>query len=74
MPSASTPTLRELCVRSLPKLSAHSSVQAGMLPPPGDAATHWRLDRRFLPTMPDAEAHRRHAGWLEAVRRSRGVA
>ncbi|NKC31470.1 glycerol kinase GlpK [Falsiroseomonas selenitidurans] len=46
-----------------------AGLQAGLLPPPGPAAAHWRLDRRFQPAMPRAEADRRHAGWQDAVRR-----
>jgi glycerol kinase len=48
-----------------------AGLQAGLLPGPSQAATHWRLDRRFLPSMPREEAARRHAGWLDAVRRTR---
>ena len=47
-----------------------AGLQAGLLPPPSAAATHWRLDRRFQPLMPRAEAERRHAGWRDAVQRS----
>jgi glycerol kinase len=46
-----------------------AGLQAGLLPPPGPAVAHWRLDRRFHPAMPRAEADRRHAGWQDAVRR-----
>ncbi len=48
-----------------------AGLQAGLFPPPSAAATHWRLERRFLPRMAAEEAARRHAGWLEAVRRTR---
>ncbi|WP_149539227.1 glycerol kinase GlpK [Siccirubricoccus phaeus] len=56
-----------------------AGLQAGLFPPPGAAgdvprafgATHWRLDRRFQPHMAREEAARRHAGWLDAVRRTR---
>ena len=49
--------------------------QAGMVAPPGAAGNpHWRLDRRFLPQMDPAEAARHHAGWLDAVRRTRSGA
>jgi glycerol kinase len=48
-----------------------AGLQAGLLPPPGAAgATHWRLDRRFVPAMPREEAARRHALWRDAVRRT----
>ncbi|MCU0944081.1 MAG: glycerol kinase GlpK [Rubritepida sp.] len=46
-----------------------AGVQAGLLPPPGPAATHWRLERRFLPDMDRATAATRHADWQAAVRR-----
>ncbi len=48
-----------------------AGLQAGLFPRPGTAATHWRLDRRFLPRMAREEAARRHAAWLDAVRRTR---
>lgn len=48
-----------------------AGVQAGLLAPPGSMATHWRLERRFLPRMAPEEAARRHAAWLDAVRRTR---
>jgi len=51
-----------------------AGLQAGLLPPPGAAATHWRLERRFLPRMAREEAARRHAAWLDAVRRTRSGA
>jgi glycerol kinase len=58
-----------------------AGLQAGLFPMPGTAdgpprdfvATHWRLDRRFLPRMAREEAARRHAGWLDAVRRTRST-
>jgi glycerol kinase len=48
-----------------------AGLQAGLFPPPGTTATHWRLDRRFTPAMGRDEAARRHASWLDAVRRTR---
>jgi glycerol kinase len=48
-----------------------AGLQSGLVPEPGSAATHWRLERRFLPRMGREEAARRHAGWLDAVRRVR---
>jgi glycerol kinase len=45
-------------------------VQAGLLPGPEQAATHWRLDRRFQPLMAQEDALRKHAGWREAVQRT----
>jgi len=48
-----------------------AGLQAGLLPAPSPAgATHWRLERRFLPAMAGAEAARRHALWRDAVRRT----
>jgi glycerol kinase len=48
-----------------------AGLQAGLCPPPGsDGATHWRLERRFVPAMPRDDAARRHALWQEAVRRT----
>ncbi|WP_198372726.1 glycerol kinase GlpK [Roseomonas rosulenta] len=48
-----------------------AGLQAGLLPAPGaSGATHWRLERRFTPAMPRAEAARRHALWQDAVRRT----
>ena len=46
-----------------------AGLQAGLLPPPGDAATHWRRERRFLPHMARSESDRRKADWREAVLR-----
>ncbi len=46
-----------------------AGLQAGLLPPPGPEVAHWRLERRFLPAMPRAEADRRHALWKDAVAR-----
>ncbi|UPY38234.1 glycerol kinase GlpK [Sediminicoccus sp. KRV36] len=45
-----------------------AGLQAGLLPPPGDAPTHWRLERRFLPGMAPEEAARRKSDWHHAVR------
>ena len=49
-----------------------AGLQAGLLPPPGDAPTHWRLERRFLPNMARAEAEARKAEWRIAVGRVTG--
>jgi glycerol kinase len=46
-----------------------AGLQAGLLPPPGPTVSHWRLERRFTPAMPRAEADRRYALWKDAVRR-----
>jgi glycerol kinase len=50
-----------------------AGVQAGLLAPPGSAANHWRLERRFQPGMERAEAASRHAEWREAVQRVRSA-
>jgi glycerol kinase len=50
-----------------------AGLQAGLLPPPGDAPTHWRLERRFQPHMSRAEAATRKAIWQDAVRRTRSA-
>jgi len=48
-----------------------AGLQAGLCPAPGDSgATHWRLERRFLPAMAREEASLRHAVWQDAVRRT----
>ncbi|WP_431282397.1 glycerol kinase GlpK [Humitalea sp. 24SJ18S-53] len=51
-----------------------AAVQAGLQPAPGDvgAGAGWRLDRRFVPNLPAAEATRRHDRWTDAVRRTLG--
>ncbi|MBV1796056.1 glycerol kinase GlpK [Siccirubricoccus sp. G192] len=52
-----------------------AGLQSGLFPPPGAGGeAHWRLERRFLPAMAREEAARRHAGWLEAVARTRSRA
>ncbi|WP_372620612.1 glycerol kinase GlpK [Falsiroseomonas sp.] len=46
-----------------------AGLQAGLLPPPGPSVAHWRLERRFTPSMPRPEADRRYAVWKDAVGR-----
>ena len=46
-----------------------AGLQAGLLPPPGPAVAHWRIDRRFTPHMAREEADRRYAVWKDAVQR-----
>ena len=46
-----------------------AGLQAGLLPPPGPAVAHWRIDRRFMPRMAREEADRRYAAWKDAVKR-----
>ncbi|MBR0681281.1 glycerol kinase GlpK [Roseomonas eburnea] len=48
-----------------------AGLQAGLCAPPGVAgATHWRLDRRFVPSMGRDEAAERYALWQDAIRRT----
>ena len=46
-----------------------AGLQAGLLPAPGPAAAHWRLERRFTPRMAREEADARYDLWKDAVRR-----
>jgi glycerol kinase len=46
-----------------------AGLQAGLLPPPGPAVAHWRLEKRFSPLMDRDEADARYAQWKDAVRR-----
>ncbi|WP_338662032.1 glycerol kinase GlpK [Pararoseomonas sp. SCSIO 73927] len=46
-----------------------AGVRSGLIPAPGDNATHWRRRVRFEPDMPAEEADRRHAAWQHAVGR-----
>jgi glycerol kinase len=46
-----------------------AGLQAGLLPAPGPAAAHWRLERRFTPRMAREEADARYDVWKDAVRR-----
>jgi glycerol kinase len=46
-----------------------AGLQAGLLPPPGPAVAHWRLERRFTPRMARPEADARYVTWKDAVRR-----
>ncbi len=47
-----------------------AGLAAGVCPPPADFAGQWRLQHRFLPTMPEAERERRYAIWRDALRRT----
>jgi glycerol kinase len=44
--------------------------RAGLYPAPEDFAKSWRLDRRFVPKMPDGDRAAKLAGWREAVERT----
>ncbi|MBR0670262.1 glycerol kinase GlpK [Neoroseomonas soli] len=62
------PTLKETTALGAAWLAG---LQAGLCAPPGAAgSTHWRLDRRFQPTMGRDEAAHRYALWQDAVRRT----
>jgi glycerol kinase len=50
-----------------------AGLQAGLLPSPSEAPTHWRLERRFQPNMSREEAAERRAAWQDAVRRTRSA-
>jgi len=47
-----------------------AGMQAGAWPDEAGFATSWKLERRFTPTMPDADRTHRIAGWRDAVRRT----
>ena len=42
-------------------------------PPPSEAPTHWRLERRFVPNMTAEEAAARKDDWHVAVARVRSA-
>jgi glycerol kinase len=42
----------------------------GLCPAPSNFAGSWRLQRRFVPKMAEAERTKRHAGWSDAVSRT----
>ena len=44
--------------------------QAGVWPDADGFAKAWQLERRFEPTLPDAERRKRVEGWHAAVRRT----
>jgi glycerol kinase len=44
--------------------------RAGVWPDMADFSADWDLDRRFSPSMPRADAAARHAGWIDAVKRT----
>jgi glycerol kinase len=51
-----------------------AGLQAGLLPGPGVAgASHWRLERRFLPGGGSIESGLRYGLWQNAVRRTLGA-
>jgi glycerol kinase len=44
--------------------------RAGLYPAPERFAKNWRLQRRFIPKMQEAEREKRYAGWKDAVSRT----
>jgi glycerol kinase len=44
--------------------------RADLYPPPEKFAQSWRLQRRFVPKMAEAEREKRYAGWKDAVSRT----
>ena len=49
-----------------------AGLQAGLCPAPAEFAKRWAVERRFAPTMPEAERRRRLASWRNAVNRLLG--
>lgn len=47
-----------------------AGLDAGLLPEPDRFADLWRLERRFSPSMGEAERSRKVAGWRDSVRRT----
>jgi glycerol kinase len=47
-----------------------AGLQAGLCPEPAEFAARWQLDRRFTPTMAEAEREAAYAGWRRAVQRT----
>jgi len=48
-----------------------AGMQAGLCAPPDAVgATHWRLERRFVPQMNRSDADSRYALWRDALRRT----
>ena len=50
-----------------------AGLAVGLYPSLESLADVWRCERRFEPKMAAAERHRLYAGWLDAIRRSRGA-
>jgi glycerol kinase len=49
-----------------------AGLAVGLYPSLESLSAVWQCERRFEPQMPAAERHRLYAGWLDALRRSRG--
>jgi glycerol kinase len=50
-----------------------AGLAVGLYPSLESLSEVWRCERRFEPKMAAAERHRLYAGWLDAIRRSRGA-
>lgn len=50
-----------------------AGLDAGLYPDPDAFARAWQAERRFTPNADAAERARRRVGWVDAVRRSRGL-
>ena len=49
-----------------------AGLRSGLCPPPERFGEMWRLDRRFSPTLADAERENLLAAWRDAVARTKG--
>ena len=47
-----------------------AGLSAGLCPQPATFGQQWRAERRFTPSMQEAERARRYAGWRDAVQRT----
>ena len=47
-----------------------AGLQAGLYPKPAEFTKAWKVDRRFEPSMKEAERKRLYAGWQDAVSRT----
>jgi glycerol kinase len=64
---ADRPTVLETTALGAAYLAGY---KAGLYRSPEKFARTWRLQRRFVPKMPEAERARRYAGWKDAVWRT----
>jgi glycerol kinase len=70
-----TAVLRPTSVETTAQGAAYlAGLGVGLWKSQEELASHWRLERRFDPSMPPQEAERLHKGWRRAVERSRGWA
>ncbi|HEY7765665.1 MAG TPA: glycerol kinase GlpK [Aestuariivirgaceae bacterium] len=47
-----------------------AGMQAGLYPPPEEFERSWRLDKRFMPKMEEADRAKKYSGWKDAVART----